>query len=880
MSVVKTICPYCGVGCGVRVTPAADNRVVVDGDPDHPANSGRLCSKGSALADTLGPEDRLLYPTIHGERATWDSALSAVATGLRTTIEKHGANAVAFYVSGQLLTEDYYVANKLIKGFLGSANIDTNSRLCMASAVAGHQRAFGEDVVPCSYEDIEQADLIVLVGSNTAWCHPIVYQRIQRAKERRPSLKIVNIDPRRTATSEIADLHLALAPGTDAVLFNGLLSYLRLADRLDLEFLEAHVDGYGAALASARTNAPSVPVVAQACGLAEAEVARFYQLFAATEKVITLFSQGINQSASGTDRVNSIINCHLATGRLGKAGMGPFSITGQPNAMGGREVGGLANQLAAHMGFTPEALDRVGRFWNASALASAPGLKAVDLFHAVERGEIKAIWIMATNPAVSMPDADRVRAALKQCELVIVSDCVSRTDTLDCAHVRLPAAGWGEKSGTVTNSERRISRQRQFIPAPGEAKPDWWIITQVAHRLGLGAQFPYEKPADIFREHARLSGFENNGARFFDIAELADLNDAQYDALSPIQWPVKGGQGVARMFEDRRFAHPGGKARMIAITPRSPVNPLDADYPLALNTGRVRDQWHTMTRTARAPRLNAHINEPFVELHPDDARRYALVAGGLTQVVTRYGEMLARVQVSDDQRPGSIFVPFHWSDAVAKRARADALVNPATDPISGQPEFKHTPAALRAYRPAWQGFLCSRVPLEMDDSDYCVRIKGEQYWRYEIAGVSAPSNWPSQVRKWLGQAGEWLEFEDVKVGRYRAACIDGGQLIGCAFISPTHELPARAWLQALFARDSLSVEERMSLLSGRAPLGTVNEGAIVCACFGVGRERILGAIRAGCDSVQAIGAKLRAGTNCGSCVPELKALLAPRATVS
>ena len=876
MSVVATTCPYCGVGCGVRVTRSADNAIAVAGDPDHPANFGRLCSKGSALAETLGPEDRLLYPEIGGKRVSWDIALSTIADGLRSAVEKHGPNSVAFYVSGQLLTEDYYVANKLIKGFLGTANIDTNSRLCMASAVAGYNRAFGEDAVPNCYEDLEIADLVVLVGSNTAWCHPVVYQRIQRAKETRPKMKVINIDPRRTATSEVADLHLALASGTDSILFNGLLNYLRGADQLDLQYLERHVDGFAAALANAREVAPSIPAVAKACGLAPDDVARFYQMFASTERVVTMYSQGINQSSNGTDRCNSIINCHLATGRIGKAGAGPFSITGQPNAMGGREVGGLANQLAAHMGFTPDALDRVARFWDAPKLASQPGLKAVDMFRAIDTGEIKVVWVMATNPVVSLPDADRVRAALKKCELVIVSDCVRSSDTLAYAHVRLPAAGWGEKDGTVTNSERRISRQRNFLPLAGEMKPDWWAMTQVAHRLGWAEQFPYTCAADIFREHAQLSAFENNGARQFDIGALADISNEAFDALQPIQWPVtkSAPNGTARLFENGRFTHAGGKAKMLPIAAKLPANPLTAEYPLVLNTGRIRDQWHTMTRTARSARLNAHISEPYVEVHPDDVVGYRVMPNALARVKTQYGEMLARVKTSDDQRRGSIFVPFHWNDAMAHHAYADALVNPATDPISGQPEFKHTPARLETYQPRWHGFLLSREPLGFNGCQYQVKVKGEGYWRYEIAGEQVPSSWAAQVRDWLGTEGEWLELEDAKAGRYRAARIDGGRLTGCLFIAPSHELPARAWLQALFARDVVSPEERLSLLSGRAPAGTVSEGAIVCACFGVGRDRIVAAIRGGCDSAQAIGAKLKAGTNCGSCIPELKALLA------
>src|SRR3989338_5486058 len=492
LGAVRTTCPYCGVGCGILATPDGAGGLEVAGDPDHPANKGRLCSKGSALGETVGLEGRLLAPRVFGQDVGWDAALGLVAKRFARVIADHGPDAVAFYVSGQLLTEDYYVANKLMKGFIGSANIDTNSRLCMASSVAGHRRAFGSDTVPGLYEDFESADLVVLTGSNLAWCHPVLYQRLAAAKAARPALRVVVIDPRRTATCDLADLHLAIAPGSGAAPFNARL--VAVADRgaVDAGFL-TDVNGWDEALAAARASDVAVT------GLAAAELEAFLALWTGTERVVTVYSQGINQSTSGSDKVNAILNCHLATGRIGRPGMGPFSVTGQPNAMGGREVGGLANQLAAHLDYSDEAnIDLVARFWNAPHLARSPGLKAVDMFQAIASGKIKAVWIMGTNPVVSLPDADRVRAALMDCELVVVSDCVQHTDTTACADILLPAAAWGEKDGTVTNAERRISRQRSFLPAAGEARPDWWIITQVAQRLGFAAAFPYTRPAQIF----------------------------------------------------------------------------------------------------------------------------------------------------------------------------------------------------------------------------------------------------------------------------------------------------------------------------------------------------------------------------------------------
>src|SRR5579871_5986566 len=623
----RTTCPYCGVGCGVLATPDGNGGAAVSGDPEHPANFGRLCSKGSALGETVTLESRLLYPMIRCkgalERGAWSDAIEHVAHRLQHIVARDGADAVAFYLSGQLLTEDYYVANKLMKGFIGTANVDTNSRLCMSSTVAGHRRAFGADTVPGCYEDLEEADLLVLVGSNAAWCHPVLYQRMLAAKQKRGARMVV-IEPRRTDSASEAELFLGLKPGTDTALFSGLFVHLADNGALDKSYIELHTAGFDEALARARQIAGSTAATALATGLSEADVAAFFQLFRSTERVVTLYSQGVNQSAQGTDKVNAILNCHLATGRIGKIGASPFSLTGQPNAMGGREVGGLANQLAAHMNFTPPDIDRVRRFWNAPRIATHEGLKAVQMFEAIGRGEIKALWVIGTNPAVSLPDADAARRALKKLELFVISEDVVSNDTVDTgAHVLFPALAWGEKSGTVTNSERRISRQRAFLPAPGEAKPDWWIIGEVAKRLGFGAAFDYKSAAEIFREHAALSAFENGGSRDFDIGALKAVSDEGYDIMAPVLWPLReGAQSQARFFDEGGFYTGDRKARFIAPeipALRTETNP---GRPLRLNTGRIRDQWHTMTRTGMSPRLGAHLPEPFVEIHPADANKY------------------------------------------------------------------------------------------------------------------------------------------------------------------------------------------------------------------------------------------------------------------
>ncbi len=557
--IVHTTCPYCGVGCGIKaLVDKHRHQLEIQGDPDHPANFGRLCSKGSALAETIDLTTRLLEPVVYGRTCSWSEALDMVADSFLSIISQYGPDAVAIYASGQLLTEDYYVANKLMKGFVGSGNIDSNSRLCMSSAVAGYKRAFGSDTVPGCYEDYEQAEMIVLIGANSAWCHPVSFQRIRAARENNPHLKVVVIDPRRTASCDIADLHLPLAIGSDATLFNGLLSYLHQHGAIDDCYIREHTQGWDKTLASALDSSADIQTVASQCHLQAADVELFYHWFAGHERVMSLFSQGINQSSSGTDKVNSIINCHLATGSIGKPGMGPFSLTGQPNAMGGREVGALANQLAAHMEFNEKDIDRVARFWNSPGMARKPGHAAVDLFDAIDQGKVRAVWIMGTNPVVSMPDADRVKRALQRCAFVVVSDCIANTDTTALAHVKLPALGWSEKDGTVTNSERRISRQRALFKPAGSAKPDWWIITQVARRMGFEETFHYTRSVDIFREHAALSGFENDSGencRDFDISAFAGIGQDEYDQFQPTQWPVKKGQhtGSKRVFADGYF---------------------------------------------------------------------------------------------------------------------------------------------------------------------------------------------------------------------------------------------------------------------------------------------------------------------------------------
>ena len=873
--VTCTTCPYCGVGCGVRATPDGKGGAEIAGDPDHPANLGRLCSKGSALGETLGLDDRLLSPRINGQDSDWDSALDLVAQKFRDTIRDHGPNSVAFYVSGQLLTEDYYVANKLMKGFIGSANIDTNSRLCMASSVAGHKRAFGSDTVPGQYTDLEEADLVVLTGSNLAWCHPVLYQRLVAAKAARPQLRVVVIDPRRTATCDIADMHLALEPGSDVALFNGLLAHLDRSGSIDREWSSAHVTGLDAAITAAHAEDLSVT------GLKPEELEAFYFLWAGTEKVVTVYSQGVNQSTAGTDKVASILNCHLATARIGRPGMGPFSVTGQPNAMGGREVGGLANMLACHLDLeNPVHRSAVRTFWDAPEAPEKAGLKAVEMFQAVGRGEIKAIWIMCTNPAVSMPDADAVRDAIAGCDFVAVSDVTDLTDTARLAHVLLPATGWGEKDGTVTNSERCISRQRAFLPAPGMARHDWDIMADVGRRMGWTKAFDYARPAEIFREYAALSGIAGELGRDFDISSLAAINDADYDDLTPAHWPMSATKTGGRFFGDGRFFTPDGKAKAHAVQNRAPASMPRADRPLRLNTGRVRDQWHTMTRTGKSARLSQHLAEPFLEIHPDDATGLGLKGADLARVTSDHGSALLRVLVTDRVKPGQVFAPMHWTGENAPTGRVDALVAPETDPFSGQPESKASVCSVEKYNAGWYGFaVAAQQPTP--DTPYWAMARTDGGWRLELAGDTAPEDWQSFARALLiGNADQndaeitALNVEDPARGIVRIALMQGERLLGALFVARDPVALSRDHLAALLSESNSGTDA----LAGRPSADRPDPGPVICACFNVGVNTITTAIETqGLMSVEAIGAALSAGTNCGSCRPELASLLAARA---
>ena len=864
---MKTTCAYCGVGCGIRLNREGDEWQL-QGDEQHPANGGALCVKGASLLESLAFPDRLLYPRWMGQRIGWEEALDTLAARLATIAKESGPETIGLYLSGQLTTEDYYVANKLMKGYLGSANVDTNSRLCMSSAVVAHQRAFGEDLVPACYEDLELADLVVLTGANTAWTHPVLFRRLQQARARRPGLRLVVLDPRRTMTAEQGDLHLALKPGSDVTLWNGLCRYLLEVDGWDKDYVAQHVSGFEGLAAALDDPAWQLDEVARSCGLSRSDLLGFYQLFARTPKTVTLFCQGINQSNQGVDKANAILNAHLMCGRIGKPGAAPFSMTGQPNAMGGREVGGLATQLAAHMGFGEAECDRVQRFWQSPTIVRGPGHKAVELFEAVHRGEIRALWVLGTNPAVSLPDGNRVREALSRCELLVVSEVTANTDTARLAHLLLPAAAWGEKSGTVTNSERTISRQRAFLPLPGEARPDWWALTQIARRLGFGEGFAYEHEHEIFCEHAALSGFENAGERQFDISGLAGLTRAEFEALEPLRWPVNARwpKGRDRLFEDGRFATPDGRARLLPLAQHFPPQQgagLEEELPLLLNSGRLRDQWHTMTRTGHVPRLQEAEPWPRVRMGAASLLALGVREGDLVRLGNGLGEALLLAGLDEGLREGEAFLPMHWTDSQCSQGAVNRLIAPVVDPLSGQPMFKQGRVQARAQPTRWEGLWCGRHEWREPVDWWARRPLPEG----NCTLLASWSESPAILWQRLGEQGRWLRLP-LKEG-WLAVALAGDRIEGILLVA------AR--------RPSIKVDLLASLLGTPLQAGGLSqtlsqalagESRLVCSCLRVSEERIVDAItRQGVSELPGLQALLGCGSNCGTCLPEIDKLL-------
>jgi assimilatory nitrate reductase catalytic subunit len=686
---VRSVCPYCGVGCGLLVEVRRGRIHAVRGDPEHPANRGGLCAKGSHLAETSRTGDRLLHPMVREardgpfRRAAWPDAIERVAGAIRRSAAEHGPGSIALYLSGQLLTEDYYVANKLGKGLIGTANVDTNSRLCMASTVAAYKRAFGADGPPGCYEDLDEARDVLIVGSNLADTHPVLFGRLRTARAARGAHWTV-VDPRRTASTAEADEHLALRPGTDVALLLGMAAALFEEGLVDEPAVRRSCSGLDEVRAAAEAMPPER--AAAVCGVPAAAIRAAALRFARSPAALSLWCQGLNQAASGTDRVNALINLHLLTGQIGRPGSGPFSLTGQANAMGGREVGGMATELAAHRGWDdPAGRAEVERHWGLGPLPAGRGLTAVELVDAIADGRVRVLWVACTNPAASLPDGRAVREALRRLDLLVVQDVVHPTDTTDLAHVLLPAAAWGEKTGTLTNSERRVTLAQPAVPPPGEARPDWAIFAAAGAALGAPAAFAWRAAAEVFDEHVALTAGRD--------LDMTALSHAVLGREGPQQWPYPaGGRPQARRYVDGRCPTPDGRPRLVAVSYREPAELPTAEHPLRLLTGRERDRWHTQARTGRVAALR-HGDEPVLSLHPADAGRAGVGEGDLARVASTRGAAHARVTLDGGLPEGSAFLPFHVGPLAEPGGWANAVTGRALDPISFQPELKH--AAVR-----------------------------------------------------------------------------------------------------------------------------------------------------------------------------------------
>ncbi|MEB3271112.1 MAG: nitrate reductase [Synechococcus sp.] len=711
-------CPYCGVGCGLELRAPEDRRDPiwsVRGDRNHPSSLGQVCIKGATVAETLH-HNRLLTPQWR-ERIdqpfspiSWEQAFTILVQRIGTTLAERGPEALAFYGSGQFLSEDYYVANKLLKGALGSNNFDANSRLCMSAAVAGYTRSLGSDGPPCCYDDLDLADLVLLIGTNTADCHPVLFQRLLKRRRRQPQgLRLVVVDPRHTATAAAADLHLPIRPGTDLVLLCGIGHLLLELQALDQPFLAAHTEGFAELEALWRHWTPQR--VCDLCGIATADLIRLAQWWAEASGALSLWSMGVNQSREGTATVSGIINLHLVTGQIGRPGAGPFSLTGQPNAMGGREVGGLAQLLPGYRSVSnPRHRAEVERHWDLppGSICPRPGLAVWQQIEAMERGELDLWWVAATNPLVSLPWLDRVRAAAARCPLVVLSEAYAGTETEAVAHLLLPAAQWSEKSGVMTNSERRVSLCPAFRPAPGEARADWAIYAELGRRLGFQRQFSYGSAAEVHAEFRAITAGR--------VCDLSGLSHALLAEHGPQQWPFPAGTvpggGQARLYEPtcpfpaapagHRFPTASGRARLLAEPPLGLAEPPCDTYPLVLTVGRYLGHWHTMTRTAHVARLVKQHPEPLLELHAADAERYGLGDGELAELCSRRGSLRARVQLSERIRPGTVFLPMHWGASQANACEVNRLMHEQACPQSKQPELKAAAVALRPWRPAPQ----------------------------------------------------------------------------------------------------------------------------------------------------------------------------------
>ena len=920
----RSTCPYCGVGCGVLIqttadTPQSSRRVInVRGDPDHPANFGRLCSKGSTLHQTMTPEilrhARALNPELRVRKdqqrapVDWDTALDHVAKQFAQTIARHGPNSVAFYLSGQMLTEDYYIFNKIAKGLIRTNNVDTNSRLCMSSAVAGYKQTLGADAPPTCYDDIDHTDCLFISGSNTAWAHPIIYRRIEAAKVNNPQLKIIVVDPRQTETAAAADLFLPIFPGTDVALYHAMLHVMLWEGWIKQDYIDQHTVGFEPLRSLAREYSPEH--AAKICGIAPEKIVEAARLFATSKATLSMYCQGLNQSTSGTNNNAALINLHLVTGQIGREGAGPFSLTGQPNAMGGREVGGLSNLLPAHRDLN-SAKDRqdVAQFWGVTDVCGVPGKTAVELFDALDEGSIKAVWIVCTNPAQSMPNLNRVHSALRKAPLVVVQEAYRNTATVDFADVLLPASAWAEKEGTVTNSERCISRVHQAVDAPGAAKPDWWIGVSFAQRLEKQLQvqaiaprspstlFAFDSAQSIWQEHR-----ESTRATDCDITGMTYADLEEY----PAQWPMPEGSssGAKRLYEDGKFCTPDGKARLIAIAFKEPSEKINAEFPFVLNTGRLRDQWHGMSRTGGVAQLFGHAPAPVIEMHALDMERRRIVAGSLVQVQSRRGQITLRAQSNSTLRSGQVFIAMHWGSEFlygldSKTGQASLGVNTLTlgavDPISKQPELKNaavkitpvsearmpliavawvSPRRIEAVRALLRSATSTMpyaelVPFGRDQIGLYLRC----YQTKPFSDVDL-----TRIDHAFGfGAVDFLRVDDARRSQSKRLLIQDDRL---KYLLLAGDISSEPWLADLLqTQASVAKLGRQILMPGsKPPSGVTPAGKVICTCFGVNEKQInyhLSTVPASVDErIKSVQNRLQCGTNCGSCLPELRRICA------
>jgi assimilatory nitrate reductase catalytic subunit len=891
--ITASTCCYCGVGCGVLIEHDGEKILGVQGDPDHPANFGKLCSKGSTLHLTGDLDARALYPELRlgkglaRSRTEWDSALDHAANVFAETIREHGPDSVAFYISGQLLTEDYYAFNKLARALVGTNNIDSNSRLCMSSAVVGYKRSLGADAPPCNYEDIEQSDCVLIAGSNMAYAHPVLFRRLEEAKAKRPDMQVIVIDPRRTDTCDLADLYLPIQPGSDVALFHGILHILMWEGWIDRTYIDAHTEGFDALKTLVRDYSPQM--VSELCGISQDSLQQCARMIGSAPSFLSLWCMGLNQSSSGSAKNSALINLHLATGQIGKPGAGPFSLTGQPNAMGGRETGSLSNLLPGHRdAANAEHRAEVAQHWGVDALPESTGLTAIELFEAVRVGKIKALWIACTNPAQSMPDQNKIHEALTACPFVVVQEAFFTTETCHYADLLLPAASWGEKEGTVTNSERRVSHVRRAVPAPAEARPDWAITTDFAQRLekllrpGLPSLFDFASPMGLFEEYKHLTAKRD--------LDLSGLSYAVLDNQGPQQWPFPAGatQGTARLYGNGHYPTANGRAQFHADPYRAPKEKREARFPLTLNTGRLRDQWHGMSRTGTAARLFGHVEDALLSLHPDELRRLRLQAGDLVKVRSRRGSLIVPVQADDSVRSGQAYLPMHWGNRFLKGLGTNVLTQPAFDPLSKQPELKHAgiqvekvdlpwtffalvegeiQARFQALRPLFEGFAYANLTLTGRERPALL---------IRAAGAVAPEpELLAQIDRLLGlHEGPVLAYDDPRKAVGKRVRIEDGRIVSLRLAGETL---ARDWLKSLWSEGRADADLRRWLL---APLSTPpgaaagkKAGKTLCNCLNVSEDAVCAGIARGLD-LDGLQQELKCGTSCGSCVPEIKRLLA------